>query len=359
MKHVYIHIPFCKNICSYCDFCKMYHLPKFTENYFEALRKEVEDSYMDELISTIYIGGGTPSCLTNEELDKLFNIVSIFKKSTDCEFTFECNPEDITEELITYLIKNGINRLSIGVESFNKENLEFMERKMDYKDLEEKLNMIRAKGINNINLDLIYALPNESLDTLKKDVKKLLKLNPEHISTYSLIIEEDTKLKLNNTSYIDEELDAKMYDYICSKLKKNYTHYEVSNFAKEGFESKHNMAYWLNEEYYGFGLGASGYINGFRYENTHNLNDYLEGEYHKEESLLSNEEIMEYEVILGLRMLKGINLQTFFDKYGVNIQDVFPVKPLLKSKELIYKDGHLFINPNKIYVMNEILLKLV
>ena len=119
MKHVYIHIPFCKNICSYCDFCKMYHLPKFTENYFEALKKEVEDSYMDELISTIYIGGGTPSCLTNEELDKLFNIVSIFKKSTDCEFTFECNPEDITEELITYLIKNGINRLSIGVESFN------------------------------------------------------------------------------------------------------------------------------------------------------------------------------------------------------------------------------------------------
>lgn len=105
MKHVYIHIPFCKNICSYCDFCKMYHLPKFTENYFEALKKEVEDSYMDELISTIYIGGGTPSCLTNEELDKLFNIVSIFKKSTDCEFTFECNPEDISEELITYLIK--------------------------------------------------------------------------------------------------------------------------------------------------------------------------------------------------------------------------------------------------------------
>ena len=266
---------------------------------------------------------------------------------------------DLDPSVITYLIKNGINRLSIGVESFNKENLEFMERKMDYKDLEEKLNMIRAKGINNINLDLIYALPNESLDTLKKDVKKLLKLNPEHISTYSLIIEEDTKLKLNNTSYIDEELDAKMYDYICSKLKKHYTHYEVSNFAKEGFESKHNMAYWLNEEYYGFGLGASGYINGFRYENTHNLNDYLEGEYHKEESLLSNEEIMEYEVILGLRMLKGINLQTFFDKYGVNIQDVFPVKPLLKSKELIYKDGYLFINPNKIYVMNEILLKLV
>ena len=234
-----------------------------------------------------------------------------------------------------------------------------MERKLDYKDLEEKLNMIRAKGINNINLDLIYALPNESLDILKKDVKKLLKLNPEHISTYSLIIEEDTKLKLNNTSYIDEELDAKMYDYICNKLKKNYTHYEVSNFAKEGFESKHNMAYWLNEEYYGFGLGASGYINGFRYENTHNLDDYIEGKYHKEESLLSNEEIMEYEVILGLRMLKGINLQNFFDKYGVNIQDVFPVKPLLKSKELIYKDGYLFINPDKIYVMNEILLKLV
>ena len=151
-----------------------------------------------------------------------------------------------------------------------------------------------------------------------------------------------------------------MYKKINKLLETNHYHqYEISNYSKPSYPSIHNLNYWNNGFYYGFGLGASGYINGFRYENTHNLNDYLEGKYHKEESLLSNEEIMEYEVILGLRMLKGINLQTFFDKYGVNIQDVFPVKPLLKSKELIYKDGYLFINPNKIYVMNEILLKLV
>ena len=359
MKHVYIHIPFCKNICSYCDFCKLYHLPKFTENYFDTLKKEITDSYLDELVTTIYIGGGTPSCLTKEELDKLFSIVNIFKKSTNCEFTFECNPEDITEELLTTLVSAGVNRISIGVESFNKNNLEFMERKADFKDIQNKMNLIRQKGINNINLDLIYALPNESFETLKKDVKLLLKLNPEHISTYSLIIEEDTKLKLNNTNYIDEELDAKMYEYICKKLKKNYNHYEVSNFSKEGYESVHNLAYWQNEEYYGFGLGASGYINGFRYENTHNLDEYLKGNYHQEESLLSKTEMMEYEVILGLRMLKGISIQTFFDKYETNIQDVFPVKPLLKSKELIYKNGYIFINPEKIYLMNEILLKLV
>ena len=359
MKHVYIHIPFCKNICSYCDFCKLYHLPKFTENYFDALKREITDSYLDELVTTIYIGGGTPSCLTKEELDKLFSIVNIFKKSTNCEFTFECNPEDITEELLTTLVSAGVNRISIGVESFNKNNLEFMERKADFKDIQNKMNLIRQKGINNINLDLIYALPNESFETLKKDVKLLLKLNPEHISTYSLIIEEDTKLKLNNTNYIDEELDAKMYEYISKKLKKNYNHYEVSNFSKEGYESVHNLAYWQNEEYYGFGLGASGYINGFRYENTHNLDEYLKGNYHQEESLLSKTEMMEYEVILGLRMLKGISIQTFFDKYETNIQDVFPVKPLLKSKELIYKNGYIFINPEKIYLMNEILLKLV
>ena len=144
------------------------------------------------------------------------------------------------------------------------------------------------------------------------------------------------------------------------KLKrKNYVHYEVSNFALPNHESKHNLSYWNNEEYYGFGLGAAGYINGFRYENTKNLNDYADEKYRETEALLSKQEIMEYEVMLGLRKMEGINLQEFYDKYEVNIQDVFPVKPLIKNKDLIYKNGYLFINPEKIYVMNEILLKLI
>ena len=360
MNHVYIHIPFCKNICSYCDFCKMFYNKEMVSNYLKALENEINDYYMGEKVGTIYIGGGTPSILCYEELDKLFDIINLINKKDNCEFTFECNPEDINEFLVKKLVSNGVNRISIGVQSFDKNNLKFMERTADFENIKLKMNLLRYYGIDNINLDLMYAIPNESLDVLKKDLKLFLKLNPTHISTYSLIIEEHTKIKIAGIQSIDEDLDAKMYEYIVKKLKaKGYTHYEVSNFALTDKYSRHNLAYWDNEEYYGFGLGASGYMNGFRYENTHNLNEYIKGNYRSNESLLSKQEIMEYEIMLGLRKISGINIQVFFDKYDINIQEVFPVKPLLKNKDLIYEDGFLFINPERIYIMNEILNKMI
>ena len=264
------------------------------------------------------------------------------------------------EFLVKKLASNGVNRVSIGIESFNKEKLKFMERKADFNDIRTKINLLRYYGIDNINLDLMYGIPGETLEILKKDLKMILKLNPSHISTYSLIIEDHTKIKINGAKNIDEELEVKMYEYICKKLKQSsYHHYEVSNFALNNKESIHNLAYWNNEEYYGFGLGASGYINGFRYDNTRNIDEYLKGNYHLNEALLSKQETMEYEVMLGLRKMKGINLQEFYDKYDINIQEVFPVKPLVKNKDLIYKNGYLFINPERIYVMNEILNKMI
>lgn len=360
MKHIYIHIPFCKNICSYCDFCKMYYNKNFVERYLDSLENEINEFYMGEIVDTIYIGGGTPSALSINELDRLFDIIKIIKKSPNCEFTFECNPDDINDVLLKKISQEGVNRISIGVQSFNEDKLKFMERTSDYNDIKNKMNLIRLYKINNVNLDLMYGIPGETIDVLKKDIKLFLKLNPEHISTYSLIIEDNTKIKINNEQNIDEDLDYKMYEYINQKLsKKGYIHYEISNYSKNGYYSKHNMSYWNNEEYYGFGLGASGYVNGFRYENTKNLDEYEKGNYHINESLLSKQEQMEYEVMLGLRKIEGIFLEEFYDKYGVNIQEVFPIKPLIKSHELIYKNGYLYINPEKIYVMNEILLKLI
>ena len=360
MNHVYIHVPFCKSICSYCDFCKMFYNKEMVDKYLDALEKEIKEFYLNEEVSTLYIGGGTPSSLKYNELDRLFSIINLIKRKETCEFTFECNPDDINEFLVKKLVSNGVNRISLGVQSFNNEKLKFMERKADFEDIRTKMNLIKFYGINNINIDLMYGIPGETLDDLKKDVKLFLKLNPDHISTYSLIIEDHTKIKIAGVKNIDEELEVKMYEYICKKLKqKGYIHYEVSNFALPNKCSKHNMSYWDNEEYYGFGLGASGYMNGFRYENTRNLNDYIEGKYRFSETLLSKQEIMEYEVMLGLRKIDGINLQTFFDKYEVNLQEVFPVKPLIRNKELIYKDGYIYINPEKIYVMNEILSKMI
>lgn len=357
---VYIHIPFCKSICTYCDFCKVLYKKEWAVKYLKVLKSEIEDRYMGESIKTIYIGGGTPSCMSLKEIEYLLLLTNLFNKKNLEEFTFECNIEDINEELLKLLKKYGVNRLSIGIETFDKDNLEFMKRCNDYEDTSKKIELIRSMGFNNINLDLIYAIPNEKLNTLKKDLKLLLSLNPEHISTYSLMIEDNTYLNYKKVLEIDEELDYEMYDYICKKLNKSdYVHYEVSNFSKKGYEAKHNLVYWNNEEYYGFGCGASGYISGVRYDNTRSLTKYLESNFKYKEEILSEQSIMEYELILGLRKLNGINLQEFYNKYHMNMQDVFPIKPLVKNGDLIYENGYVKINPKKIYIMNEILVKLV
>lgn len=360
MKSAYINIPFCKSICSYCDFCKMNYQKEWIEVYLDVLKEEIEEKYADEYLDTIYIGGGTPSCLSKEELNKLFDIIKIFNLNEEYEFTFECNVNDITEELLNILKESQVNRLSIGVESFNNNNLKLIERKHTFEDALTKINLVKNYGFNNINVDLIYALPEETLSTVKKDINQLLKLDIPHISTYSLIIEEHTKLKIKGIKEIDQDLDAKMYEYIVKKLtNNNYNHYEISNFAKKGYESRHNLTYWNNEYYYGFGLGAHGYVHGVRYENTRSFHDYLNGNYILEENILSKQQIMENELMLGLRKTKGINLNEFFNKYDINLQDVFDIKPLLKTKDLIYKNGNIFVNPSKLYVMNEILLKLI
>jgi len=360
MASIYIHIPFCRSICAYCDFTKVLYNRDLVSPYLESLKNEIEDAYEQEEVSTLYIGGGTPSCLSENELEKLKEIISIFKFKEDYEFTFECNIEDIDKRLIYDLREMGVNRLSIGIESFDVCKLDFMNRKANWKDTEEKIKLIRESGFNNINLDLMYGIPYEKLKDLKRDLNLFLKLEPEHISTYSLIIEEHTMCKIRQDENIREEEEEKMYDYIKSRLsKKGYNHYEVSNFAKPGYESKHNLQYWNNDEYYGFGLGASGFIQGFRYENTKSFDEYLLGNYKLDEHLVSKTEMMENEVMLGLRKTEGINLQEFFDKYEINLQDAFPVKPLIKNKQLVYKDGYIFINPKYIYVMNEILLKLI
>lgn len=357
-KSVYIHIPFCKSICSYCDFCKFIYNEKWVGAYLTALKREIKDRYMDDDINTIYIGGGTPSALNIEELRRLMEIIQIFNINNLEEFTFECNLSDINKELLMLLKYYKVNRLSIGIESFNKKNLEFMERSADYKDAKEKIKLCREYGFNNINIDLMYAIPGETLKDLRKDLDLFMSLNPTHISTYSLIIEKHTKLDNINAQVIAEELDYEMFKLICRKLK-NAHHYEISNFAIKGYESKHNLVYWNNQEYYGFGLGAAGYIDDIRYENTKNLKEYLLGNYVSNKEILGKKEKMDYEIILGLRKLDGINIKAFEEKYGEDIEKVYNLELLFKNKDLIKKKGYIYINPNKLYIMNEILIKII
>ena len=360
MHSIYIHIPFCNSICSYCDFCKVLYNKEWVNKYLICLEEEIKNRYDNELINTLYIGGGTPSSLDIDFLKKLMDICKIINIDDKYEFTFECNINDITEEKLEILKKNGVNRLSIGIESFDKKKLKFMERSSNYEEVLEKINLCRNLDFNNINVDLIYGIPGENLHTLKNDLKKMLTLDVEHISTYSLMIEDNTKIGIKGIKPIREELDSKMYKYIVKFLTNNgYEHYEVSNFCKPDKYSRHNLNYWQNKEYFGFGCGASGYIGNVRYTNTLSISKYLNKDIKNMEELLSLKDVMDNEIMLGLRLAKGINLQEFFNKYEVNLQEVYNIKPLLKNKELIYKDGNIFINPKYIYVMNEILIKII
>ena len=359
MESVYIHIPFCKSICSYCDFCKVLYNGAWVTKYLNALLLEINDRYVRDPIKTLYIGGGTPSNLQEKDLKYLFDIIKRLDLSKLEEFTFECNLNDINENLLTILKENKVNRLSIGVESFNKDKLAFMERYSDFDDAKEKMKLIRNFGFDNVNVDLIYGIPGESLKDLKKDLDLILKLEPDHISTYSLIVEDHTKIGINGVIPIPEELDASMYEYIVEKLvNKGYKHYEVSNFALKGKESKHNLNYWNNNEYYGFGVGASGYIDGIRYQNTKSLTSYFKGKRVIKEEVLSKDDKMYNEIMLGFRKMDGINVEDFFIKYEKNIQEVFDFNKCLKEEEIIYDKGYLYINPKYIYVMNEIIINI-
>ena len=351
---IYIHIPFCTHICSYCDFPKVLKNKKWIEEYLKELKKEITKSYKGEIIDTLYIGGGTPSSLDLEDLQKLFNILKIFNLKQDAEITLEANSEDLTEEKLLFL-KDKINRLSIGIETFNEKTLKSLNRKVNIKNIKNSFNYF-----NNINLDLMYGFKNQTLKDLEEDIDKILKLNPTHISTYSLIIEPNTKLYIEDYQNIDEDLDRKMYEKIQKKLKQNnYIQYEISNFSKQGFESKHNLVYWDNKKYYGFGLGAGGYINNERYENTRSLTDYLKGKYKLNIQILNKSEEIQNELILGFRKIEGINKNKFKEKFSLNIKDIEKIKKLLEKKLLIEDKNNIYINPNYIYTSNEILINFI
>ncbi|HHT38688.1 MAG TPA: radical SAM family heme chaperone HemW [Mollicutes bacterium] len=358
MKAVYIHIPFCSSICNYCDFSKMYYDKKMVNKYLETLEKEIITTYKKEKIKTIYIGGGTPSSLDLDELKKLFKILDIFDKSEIEEYTIECNIDNTNLEKLLLFKEKGINRISFGVQSFNDETLKILGRKHNEKMIKDTISLTKKVGINNINIDLIYGIKNQTLDDLKKDVEKFLKLDVPHISLYSLIIEPHTKLYINNFQSIDEDINANMYNYINKTLKENnYNHYEISNYAKEGYKSKHNLVYWNNMQYYGFGLGASSYVGNVRYDNTRSLTSYLKGNYILNKNVLTERETMENEMILGLRLTSGVNKKGFYKKYNKQVEDVFDIKELLSKKLLIDKNDHYFIPEDKLFISNSILIE--
>ena len=355
VKSCYIHIPFCKKICTYCDFCKFFYNEEWVKKYIESLKNEINTNYKGETLNTLYIGGGTPSSLDINYFEELLKICKIFKLNDNYEYTIEFNPEDINDDKLFLCKKYGVNRISIGIESFNKNNLKYLGR--DYIDFKEKIDLVK-KYFDNINVDLIYGLSIEDLDILNKDIDNLLKLDVPHISCYSLIIEDHTVLNNKGTKEISEDLDYDMYKLINDRLK-DYNHYEISNYAKEGYESKHNLTYWNNEEYYGFGVGAASYIGNKRILNSKDILSYMNKEYRTFKEELTLEDKISYELILGFRKIKGIDIDEFFKKYNKNILDLYNIKDLIKEDKLVIKDNYISINDKYLYIENEILSNFV
>ncbi|MBQ1769552.1 MAG: oxygen-independent coproporphyrinogen III oxidase [Turicibacter sp.] len=364
VKGLYIHIPFCDHICTYCDFPKLITKGQRHEDYIQALLielKHYEKQIGFHQLQSIYIGGGTPTALSVKQIQPLFDYLhQSINMNQILEFSIEANPENLTEDKVKYLLSQGISRFSLGVQTFDETLLKRIGRQHGSEHVQQAVATLKANGMHNINLDLIYAIPGQTIEQLKEDLKKAVSLEVEHISAYSLIVEEHTQLYLaymkDQLALTDNEIEAKMYEVVMDYLSNyGYQHYEISNFAKS-LPSLHNQWYWKNEEYIGTGLGAHGYINGCRYQNTRSINTYISSLKNNdlpiiEKNLLSQEEKIEEEMFLGLRLIEGVNLKMISQKYELDIEQLYQ-----KSLEKMIVAGHLERIGNQIRLTHQGLL---
>lgn len=350
---IYIHIPFCIKKCEYCDFVSYCNKKEYVPQYINALKKEMKNNINKEYkITTIYIGGGTPSSIEENYIADIIETIKLnmndedLKNFENIEVTIEVNPGTVNKEKLQVYKKIGINRLSIGLQETHNELLKSIGRIHTYEEFIKTYNLARKIGFNNINVDLMIALPNQTIQDIKENLEKITKLNPEHISVYSLILEEGTpfynKYNENKIKLPDEELERNMYWYVKNTLENNgYMHYEISNFSKKGFESKHNMNCWNQEEYLGFGVAAHSYNNRIRYSNTNSIEEYIKGSnkiIHEEQTL---EDMQKEYMLLGLRKIEGINIQKFKNKFAQNPIFIFKEQlNKLVDEELIIVDGN-------------------
>ncbi len=319
VNSLYIHIPFCESICDYCDFTKLQYFRIFAEPYIEKLKEELEANVKDKYLKTIYVGGGTPTSLEDDLFLKLLETIKPYSQKVE-EYTFECNPESLTNNKIKMMKEYGANRVSIGVESTDDKILKSINRHHTFEDVRKAVVNLRENGIDNINLDLILGLPNVTEKMLEKDIFNILSLNPSHISCYSLTVHEHTVFFLNEICPPTEEFTYDSYKKINEILGRNgFIHYEVSNWCKPSYESKHNLTYWRNEQYYGIGLGASGYVSDVRYRNTTNLKEYLSGVNSREEEIVSKKDLEEYQIMLNLRTSEGLDISHFINIFNKDI----------------------------------------
>lgn len=352
IQSAYIHIPFCQKMCHYCNFVKFFYNEKLATEYLHALEQEI-NVYLPEnknRLSTLYIGGGTPTALNLEQLTFLFELIhKKFDVSQFDEFTIEVNPGDIDDEKAKLLKHYNVNRISFGVQVMDDEMLEQLGRVHRVKDVYQTVELFTKNNFTNISLDLIYSLPHQSVEQFQASLEEALAFNLPHYSTYSLQIEPRTvffqRHKKGQLHRPAEEDEVAMYKILQESMKrKGKEQYEISNFAKPAYESKHNLAYWSNDYYYGFGAGASGYIPGERITNIRPLPAYMKKTLAKEKPILQIDKItlkeqIEEELFLGLRKIKGYSRKSFAKKYGFSLEELYQNQlTKLKNNGLILEE---------------------
>lgn len=358
---MYVHVPFCKSICYYCDFTHMVYREDMVEEWLNALQKELQHKDIHAQVSTVYIGGGTPTCLSSDQLERLLSLLDVYTTNAE-EYTIEVNPETLDEEKVKILQTHGINRVSMGLQTSNTRLLQQLGRKHTYTTVQQAIQMLHNARIDNISLDIMYSLPDQTLEDLQKTVKDAIALQPKHLSLYSLTIEENTVFGKTGVEALDEDREADMYEWICQYLPSHgFRQYEVSNFCQEGYASKHNLGYWYYDDFYGISCGASGKEGNCRYDNTKSLMAYLKDPCAKETVVLSLED-REFEmVMMSLRLKQGMD----FERYAQMFQEDFSVRFGEVSNKLIQKGwlkkegSHLKCTEESYPILNSVLVEMM
>ncbi len=366
---IYIHIPFCFSKCFYCDFVSYSNKDEMIEKYVFALCKEIlqnADILSEHKVSTIYIGGGTPSYIDAKYIKQILNtLYLLIDKEYLKEVTIECNPNSITLDKLKVYKECGINRISIGLQSSFDNVLKKIGRVHTLKDFQDAINFINEVGIENISTDIIYPLPDLKLEDFKKTIDYIINLkdrNIKHVSIYNLEVHENTKLSFllqeGYISLVDEDEEYEMYKYLKETLSENgYNRYEISNYAIPGYESKHNLKYWNQEQYLGFGVNASSFINSSRYKNESKIEEYIKDIDNNIPCKVENEDmdllsLMKEYIILALRKTEGLNLTSFKNKYKKDVNDLFKIDDLIKKGLLMKEKDYIKLTDRGLEVAN-------
>ncbi|WP_419958627.1 radical SAM family heme chaperone HemW [Psychrobacillus psychrotolerans] len=370
VRGVYIHIPFCHQICNYCDFNKFFFHNQPVDEYIESIGKEMAlwaNDLQKAEIETIFIGGGTPTSLSVDQLDRLLELITTYIPMEHVtEFSSEANPDELTLDKMQKMREFGVNRLSMGVQTFDQDLLKVLGRTHSNDHVYEVINHAKQTDFPSISIDLMYGLPNQTMDQWKASLQEAFRLKIPHISAYSLLVEPKTifynLLSKGKLSLPGEDLEAEMYGYLLEEMQSHgYIQYEISNFAYVGKESKHNLLYWNNDEYIGLGAGAHGYVNGKRYSNHGPIKKYMQTIDTGEQPLMMQKEVtnvekMEEEMFLGLRKNEGVSLAKFEERYGLTLRDVYgkELDELLQRELLVLENNCVRLTSRGRFMGNEV-----